>query len=299
MSDAVPPSPRGQWQFSLRTMFIALTLVALMLAPIAYFGWLGVLPLVLMGACAAGAYCLSRAPSMVLTLGVGAILLMLLLALLYPGVSTPPSFHQRMACVNNLKQLALAMHLYHNDHGHFPPAYVADASGQPLLSWRVLLLPYLEEKEKFAAIKLDEPWNSPNNARVADCPRIFQCPNDIGAKQNSQMTSYAVVTGPGTAFPGEGTTTINKMLDGTSATILIVEVANSGIHWMEPRDLNIQQMAPTINAISGQGISSKHVAGVNVAFADGHVGYLRNDLPAEELRARLTINGLEIIAEDP
>jgi prepilin-type processing-associated H-X9-DG protein len=109
------------------------------------------------------------------------------------------------------------------------------------------------------------------------------------------MTSYVLVTGPGTAFPDGQTTKLADFRDGSADTILIVEVANSGIHWMEPRDLNIQQMATTINAKPGQGISSCHPSGAVVVFADGHVESLDTVTSAEQLRAMLTIDGGEVV----
>ena len=76
--------------------------------------------------------------------------------------------------------------------------------------------------------------------------------------------------------------------DGLANTLLVAEVANSGIHWMEPRDLHVVQMAPTINAKSGQGISSRHTGGAHALFADGHVQFVIESLSAADLHALLT-----------
>jgi prepilin-type processing-associated H-X9-DG protein len=75
---------------------------------------------------------------------------------------------------------------------------------------------------------------------------------------------------------------------------MVVEVANSGIHWMEPRDLHVGQMTPRINSKSGQGISSRHPGGAHGLLADGSVRYIPELLTAEELRAWLTRNGGEL-----
>ena len=86
-------------------------------------------------------------------------------------------------------------------------------------------------------------------------------------------------------WPETGTTVfVRKVSDGNSTTLLVVEVANSGIHWMEPRDLHVLQMAPTINAKSGQGISSRHTGGALVLFGDGSSRYVRDNLSAADLR---------------
>ena len=76
-------------------------------------------------------------------------------------------------------------------------------------------------------------------------------------------------------WPGNESVRIGDATDGSSRTLLVVEVADSGIEWMEPRDLHIDKLAPNINPTSGQGISSKHPTGANVLFGDGHVGFLR------------------------
>jgi len=83
-----------------------------------------------------------------------------------------------------------------------------------------------------------------------------------------------------------------------TATLQLVEVANSGIHWMEPRDLHVGQMAPTVNPRAGQGISSGHKGGAIGLLADGSVRFLSENLPAETIRGLLTIQGGETIPED-
>src|SRR4030095_4901077 len=111
------------------------------------------------------------------------------------------------------------------------------------------------------------------------------------------QTSYVAVVGSGTAWPGAKSTKLAEIKDGPSATILIVEVHNSGIHWMEPRDLDASLMPMTINAKSGKGISSGHPQCAQAARADGTVFVLTQDTPAATVRAMLTIAGGEKVAE--
>ena len=100
-------------------------------------------------------------------------------------------------------------------------------------------------------------------------------------------------------FPGERSVKLRDIRDGSFNTIMIVEVANSGIHWMEPRDLQITKMAPTINPPTGQGISSNHPGGANVAFAEGHFEFLdAESLTPEQLQAMLSRDGGEEIDID-
>jgi prepilin-type processing-associated H-X9-DG protein len=112
------------------------------------------------------------------------------------------------------------------------------------------------------------------------------------------MTSYVAVVGPDTAWPGARSTKLGDITDGTSNTLLVVEVADSGIHWMEPRDLHVLQMAPTVNPQAGQGISSRHPGGAQASLADGSVRYLSEELSEEKLRALLTIAGGEPLGAD-
>jgi hypothetical protein len=112
------------------------------------------------------------------------------------------------------------------------------------------------------------------------------------------MTSYVAVLGPETVWKGDACVTLDDITDGAETTLMVVEVANSGINWMEPRDLHVLQMAPTINPKAGQGISSRHRGGVNAATADDSVRFISDRMPANTLRALLTISGGEKISSD-
>src|SRR4051812_1491405 len=100
-------------------------------------------------------------------------------------------------------------------------------------SWRVLLLPYLNEQELYNAYNFAEPWNGPNNAKLADkVGNLFRRPE--AARDGSPMTSFVAVVGPETDFPGARARTFDEITDGTSNTIMFVEIPDSDIHWMEP-----------------------------------------------------------------
>jgi hypothetical protein len=224
-----------------------------------------------------------------------ALITLLLISLLLPAVQTRPRGSRRSECGNNLRQIVIALQNYHDVYGSFPPAYVADKSGRPMHSWRVLVLPFLEQKPLYDQYRFDEPWDGPNNAKLASqFVRIYGCPSDPHA-QSDTHTSYVAVVGPGTAWPGEKAIQLGDIKDGTSSTLLVVEVHNAGIHWMEPRDLHLGQMPLAINPPRGQGISSEHPSGVQAAFADGRVQFLLNTTPPDTLRGLLTIDGGETV----
>lgn len=221
-------------------------------------------------------------------------------ALFLPAFRRAGPVARRSQCKNNLKQIALALHNYHDAFGCLPPAYIADASGKPLHSWRVLLLPYLDHKPLYDLYRFDEPWDGPNNRKLADkIVSVYNCPGEHrpAAHSTQTSTSYVAIIGPETLWRGDRSTKFDDIKDGTSNTLMIVEVVNSGIHWMEPRDLHVLQMAPTINAKSGQGISSPHTGGAYAMLVDGSVRFVNDQITAETIRGLLTVNGGETIGD--
>jgi hypothetical protein len=221
-------------------------------------------------------------------------------ALLVPAVQTGHTSASRETCKKNLKQIGLALHNYHEKYECYPPAYIADTQGRPMHSWRVLILPFLGEQALYDQYRFTEPWDGPHNSVLRKQPlAAFNCAseNRKNGRTESTMTSYVAVIGPETAWPGDQSVSIGDIADGTSATLLVVEVRDSGIHWMEPRDLNILQMAPTINAKAGQGISSVHLGGAYVLKCDGSVRFVIDSMPGSQLRALLTRAGGETVGE--
>lgn len=216
----------------------------------------------------------------------------MLAALLLPAPSGAPEAPRRSQCSNNLKQIGLALYNYHDQYGSFPPAYIADENGRPVHSWRVLILPFLEQQPLYDQYRFDEPWDGPNNRRLHGLAMpVYHCPGG----PPSRATNYLAVIGPRTVWQGQKTTRLSDIADGSSNTLLVVEVAKSGIHWMEPRDLHVLQMARGINPKAGQGISSIHPGCANVSFADGSVRFLPDDFPPDLLDSLLSIDGGEKI----
>jgi hypothetical protein len=200
-------------------------------------------------------------------------------------------------CQSHLAQLQNAIRVYESYHGHLPPAYVLGPDGTPWHSWRVLLLPYLHQEEVFQKYRFDEPWNGPNNSKLADGINMqhFQCPcsPDFG---NSLCTNYVAVVGKETAWPVESTIEFNDIKDGIENTILLVEIGNSDIHWMEPRDLEFDSLALEVYPVkaNSKAISSPHPSGPAVVFADRITSYrLQEPMSLETLRGLMTIDGKE------
>jgi prepilin-type processing-associated H-X9-DG protein len=220
----------------------------------------------------------------------------IMVALLLPAIQAAREAARRNACANNVKQIEIALANYHDKYQSYPPAYVADANGQPMHSWRVLILPYLEANDVYTAYNFDEPWDGPNNSKLADrMPEVFRCPSNIEA---SPLTNYVAVVGADTAWPGAVGRKRTEIHDGQANTIQVVEAGGSGIHWMEPRDLTLDEAVKGVNAAAGPGIMSNHPGGANVGFCDAHVLYLPEDTPPDVLRALFTVDGNEDIRAD-
>src|SRR5262249_9818585 len=179
--------------------------------------------------------------------------------------------------------------------------------GKPLLSWRVHILPYVEEEGPHQKFKLDEPWDSPNNIRLLDnMPKIYAHPRD--RYQPGLVTTYyrgfsspgavfekrpgRVLVGPllgGGAFDVKGEPfNLSKFKDNPAETILVVE-AGDPVEWTKPDDLDGSPGRP-FPALGGMGWSGKRF---NVAFADGSVRALKPGIPETTLRALVTHSGGE------
>jgi hypothetical protein len=291
-SAAKPP------RFSIRGLLCLTAAIAIGLALVTQLELIGVLILLVLAGVAVFATTTRKWESLGFAIPAGIVGLLIGGCLLTLPTIAPPSHRSNHGyCRNNLKQIAMALHLYHDTYGSFPPAYVADENGRPMHSWRVLILPFVEQKALYDEYRFDEPWDGPHNRTLADSmPSVYRCPSDPGANPHLPISSYLAVVGPETNWPGEKTVSLHDVKDGTSQTLLVVESHNSGIHWMEPRDLHTGQMAREINPAHGQGICSCHGSQrelAQAALADGSVQILSNDLTREEIEALLTIAGGE------
>jgi len=198
----------------------------------------------------------------------------------------------RQVSVNNLKQIALAFHGYHDAHKGFPPAFTTNAKGRPLLSWRVYLLPYIEQEALFRQFKLDEPWDSPHNKKLAEIVvPIYKSP--MSPDLAPGKTTYLVPVGPKSIFGDPKTLDIRNITDGTSNTILVVE-ANSkrAVYWSQPEDYPIDQK----DLLAG--LVNKDAKGFNAGFADGSVRWIDQRIRLDSLRGLLTATGGENVDEN-
>ena len=218
----------------------------------------------------------------------------ILVALLLPAVQAAREAARRAQCSNNLRQIGLAFHGYHDAYGTFPPAYLTDEDGNPTHSWRVLLLPFLEHASLHQAYNFDQPWDSPANRAVVDrMIPVYACPSDPGAFE-SFTTNYMVITGPGTVFEGSEATAIREIRDGLSNTLLVVEVRDTGVHWAAPVDLDADNLVLPFQG-GPRSPGSWHPGGVNVVMCDGSVRFLSETTAPEVFRSLTTKAGGEAV----
>src|SRR5689334_19369724 len=130
-----------------------------------------------------------------------------------------------MRSANHLKQIGIALQAYHDAYGRLPPAVVRDQYGQPLYSWRVLILPYVEAGDLYQRFRLDEPWDSPHNRPLlSQMPGYYAAPLPDGVEAEPGTTFYQVFVGRGTAFDSdEGNRLPDDFPDGTANTLTVVE----------------------------------------------------------------------------
>lgn len=230
-----------------------------------------------------------------------------------------PRGTRKAECRSQMQMLEMAFVSYRFDHGGcFPPPYVTDEEGRPMHSWRVLILPYLGENALYKQYDFSEPWNGPNNSKLADqMPGIFHCP---GSGRYDSFPSYMMVVGPGCApgmthlppvvsGPAQDT---SQIPDAPGSTLLLIEVANNTVNWLEPVDFPIENFDLGIAADrpSKELRRAGHHANSRGWFAkrftialfwDGNVCSLDAATPPEVLKAMATIDGgeeIEVVDDD-
>jgi prepilin-type processing-associated H-X9-DG protein len=194
---------------------------------------------------------------------------------------------RRMICENNLRQIGDALKSYHQKYGSFPPAYVADANGKPLYSWRAVILAEMDLTDVARQLQPNEPWNGPKNSLLAAAwLATYHCSND---QQPGQMTSYVAIVGPRSAWPAPQ---VRKLADfkNPAKTIIVLEMPNSGVNWLEPRELFVGQLKEGLGAIIPSGSLPPHSDGFEALFADGHVETLPANIDPQVLSEMLEVD---------
>ncbi len=191
--------------------------------------------------------------------------------------------HQIQQSVS-LSQISRAIMMFEIDHGEFSPAAWSEA-GKPLLSWRVAILPYLDQQVLYEEFHLDEPWDSPHNIKLlASMPEVY---HGEGQREDGK-TSMMVFTGEGAAFDGTKAVSAQDVSDGQSNTIMVVEAGpDKAVPWTKPEDLPFDPEDP------GSALGEVPEVGFPVVFFDGHTRILPKRIDAKRLRGLITPDGGE------
>lgn len=158
-----------------------------------------------------------------------------------------PAYYQAWAAAKTsassgrLKVIGLALHNYHDTYGELPPPYIADENGKPMHSWRVLILPFIEEGDLYDQYDFDEPWDGPNN-RLLMSQRPDAYSNPRISDKGGKTTTYQVIAGPDALLdPAATSRKFADAADGLDMTALVAENFGKPVIWTEPDDLTPQQ----------------------------------------------------------
>ncbi|MGE3820925.1 MAG: DUF1559 domain-containing protein, partial [Isosphaeraceae bacterium] len=227
----------------------------------------------------------------------------------------------KVRSINNLKQIGLALHNFNVAHGQFPPAVIFGPDGKPWHSWRVLILPFVEQNALYDAYDFTQPWNSEKNLKLLDrMPEVYRDP--VRGDEKGHFTHYAALVGPATLFKpagakqtdpknvplDQGGTRSAEITDGTSNTMMVAPVdAARKIAWTQPEDVAVGPKFPGLAGLGEPGSigtpytvdglpGSKGAA--PVLFADGSVFTLSAAVSPRVIHALTTINGLDYVGPD-
>ncbi len=220
-----------------------------------------------------------------------------IVALALPAIQSARSSARRAQASNNMKQIGLAMHNYHDVFKALPAAYNTDEDGKRLLSWRVHILPFIEQQALYDQFHLGEPWSSRHNRKlIAQMPAVYRSPRSQAdpGKTNylGNATEGGIFVAPSKSGKTPRGTRFRDIRDGTSNTIMVLEVSDTAaVIWTRPDDF---EMAPD-NPLRG-------LAGVwpdvfMAGFCDGSVRPIKFLIDRDALKALLTRAGGELIGD--
>lgn len=242
--------------------------------------------------------------------------------LMTPAILAARSAARRTQGMNQLKQIGLAMHNYHDVHRRFPPQAIRSKDGKPLLSWRVAILPFLEQNDLYRQFRLEEPWDSEHNRRLLDkMPQVYADPLTKAARAEPGLTAFlAPLTRqppevhvplaeserrratdaqrprePVAIFDVPDGAPISWITDGTVNTILVLKAApEAAVPWTKPEDWVLDEQQPLKHLFPEEG--GKYGL---VLFADGSVRVLNKNIPVDAFRLLLWMNDGKPVRDIP
>ena len=199
-----------------------------------------------------------------------------------------PSYNNRGYCRGNLCQIGAALLQYHQDFGYFTPAFLPDETGKPAHSWRVLILPYLGERERelYSRYRFDQPWNSPENSTLLEeMPSVYSC---LYYSEDFH-SNYAVPVGIGTAFEPGKRIRQRDIDDGSPNVLLVVELTRP-VSWMSPVDIDTDRFVAGYEDLKSNANPYRHRTGRLHLLADGNTAHVPYGVDPVELKKSLIID---------
>jgi prepilin-type processing-associated H-X9-DG protein len=202
---------------------------------------------------------------------------------IYFGYSKVRETAARINSTNAMRSIGVAAQNYASKNNDILPHDIYSKDGKPLLSWRVAVLPELDQEELYKQFHLDEPWDSPNNKPLlAQMPKVYACPwiHSINqARASGGGTYYQGIDGPGAIFGKAGKRTFQEIENGNGAkNTWLVVVAEEPVPWTKPSDLPYGPNKPL------PGIKKLPGGAYQVLFADGHVEMVPATISEEMIR---------------
>lgn len=204
---------------------------------------------------------------------------------------------QLSASRGKLKQIGLALHNYHDKYDCFPPAYTLGPDGKPWHSWRVLLLPFLDEQKLYDRYRFDEPWDGPHNREL----QALRPESYASALQQSRLktiTTYLGVVSRRTMWPAHFSVKISDVTDGTSTTVQLLQNVDSDVVWSEPREMREKDALALLPPKNPRQQSSSAVPPIPSLFADGSVRVLSAQINRDLFFSLLTPRYAQYVVAD-
>ena len=214
----------------------------------------------------------------------GLVAIGITVALLLPSVRTARPATYRNMCLNNTKQIMLALLNYEAEHGTLPPAYSVDAEGNRLHSWRALILPYIEGNTTHKLIDFTKPWDDPANAAAREVVmEVYLCPS--APYEDEHLTTYLAIVGAEASITGPDGRSLGDVPGGHSHTIAVIDAPHDkAVHWMSPHDITIDEVLAFDEQTRAQ-----HRYVFIAGYLDGSAEGVDLDIERDVLRSMLTV----------
>lgn len=219
------------------------------------------------------------------------LIIPILAALLLPAVQQARTAARRSQSKNNMKQIGLALHNYHDYQGVFPPGGTTTAEGKPYHAWQTSILPYMEQSQLYNEIDFDKPWDDPTNQFLfeEEIPQYLNPSIDETISPEGLGLSHYV--GNELLLKKNSGLKLREVTDGASNTILASESGENFKPWADPTNI-----ANPANLI-GSGKKSSYPGGNNVLMSDGRVVFISENIDPAILEALSTPDGGEVVGE--